>query len=192
MTRFAACAAAAILLATCGGAYAQSNNQFSPDYKPSDSPGYVDNRPEWEEMEAKVPAYPKPENLIGFEVVAMRNFRFFVDSESITAAKNGVVFYTMVARSGSGAENVMHIGVRCATGEQRIYANGRNADKTWSVVRDGKWKLIEPKSVTLQYMTIQRDFFCPGAVPIMSRAEGIDALKRGYHPNAISNQSPNR
>lgn len=185
----------ALLMAMLAGsafAQASSTNQFGPNYDPRASTGFVDNKKEWEEVEAKIPAYPKPENLLGFEVVAMRNFRFFVDSDSIDPAKNGVVFYTMVARSGSGAETVMHIGLRCASGEQRIYANGRTADKTWSLVPDSKWKLVEPKSVTLQYMTIQRDFFCPGAVPIQSRAEGIDALKRGYHPHAISNQSPTR
>jgi hypothetical protein len=193
LSRFAVFACAALVAGSPGGsAHAQSTNQFHPDYKPNESPGYVDNKPEWEETEAKLPAYPKPENLIGFEVVAMRSFRFFVDTESINPAKNGVVFYTMVARSGSGTENVMFIGLRCATGEQRIYANGRGADQTWSVVRDSKWKLIEPRSVALQYMAIRRDFFCPGAVPIMTRAEGIDALKRGYHPNALSNQSPIR
>jgi hypothetical protein len=180
--------------ALCGSAFGQvsSTNQFGPNYDPKAPTGFVDNKQDWEEVDAKLPAYPKPENLIGFEVVAMRSFQFFVDSESITPAKNGVVFYTMVARSGSGTENVMFIGLRCATGEQRIYANGRSADKAWSVVRDSKWKLIEPRAIALQYMAIRRDFFCPGAVPIMTRAEGIDALKRGYHPNAISNQSPTR
>lgn len=191
MRRWAVLACVSAALGS-GAVLAQSKNQYSPDFKPSDAPGYVDNRPEWEEVEAKLPAYPKPENLIGFEVVAMRNFRFFVDSESIFPAKNGVVFYTMVARSGSGAETVMFLGVRCATGEQKLFANGRTTEKTWSVVRDGKWQYIEPRSVTLQYMAIRRDFFCPGAVPIMTREEGIDALKRGYHPNAISNQSPTR
>ena len=182
---------AALLTGSAFG-QASSTNQFGPNYDPKASTGFVDNKQEWEEVEAKVPSYPKPENLLGVEVVAMRNFRFFVDSESIDPAKNGVVFYTMVARSGSGAETVMRIGLRCATGEQRIYANGRTTEKTWSAVRDSQWKLIEPKSVSLQYMTLQRDFFCPGAVPIQSRAEGIDALKRGYHPHAISNQSPAR
>jgi hypothetical protein len=185
--------AALVLAVTCGAAFGQRNNQFSPDFNPEELyGGSSEERRDWKEGDVQLPAYPKPENLIGFEVVAMRNFRFFVDSESITPAQNGVVYYTLVARSGSGAESVMHIGVRCATGEQRLFANGRIADKSWSVVRDSKWQYIEPKSVTLQYMVIRRDFFCPGAVSIMTRAEGIDALKRGYHPNAISNQSPTR
>ena len=90
---------AALLTGSAFG-QASSTNQFGPNYDPKASTGFVDNKQEWEEVEAKVPSYPKPENLLGFEVVAMRNFRFFVDSESIDPAKNGVVFYTMVARSG--------------------------------------------------------------------------------------------
>src|SRR6185503_11983260 len=119
------------------------------------------------------------------------NFRFFVDSESIQVG-GGVVRYTLVARSPSGSENVSFDGLRCKTGSHRAYATGRS-DKSWSKFRDSQWRELQPKTVTRQHFALMRDFFCPGAVTIMSRNEGVDALRRGMHPNAISNHTnPNR
>jgi len=146
---------------------------------------------EWQEGEVKLPDYPKPENLIEFEASMATNFRFFVDSQSIDVG-GGVVRYTLVARSPSGAENISFDGLRCKTSSQRVYAIAR-PDKTWAKLRDSQWKELQPKTVTRQHFALMRDFFCPGAVPIMSRNEGVDALRRGMHPNAISNHTnPNR
>ena len=115
------------------------------------------------------------------------SFRFFVDSQSIDIG-GGVVRYTLVARSQSGSESISFNGLRCKTGSHRAYATARS-DKTWSRIRDSEWRELQPKTVTRQHFALMRDFFCPGAVAILSRAEGIDALRRGMHPNAISNHT---
>ena len=176
-----------------GAAFAQSNNQFSPDFKPESLYQGTDNsQKDWVEGETKLPAYPKPENLLGYEVVSIPNFRFFVDSESISPGADGIVRFTLVARSRSGAETVSFNGFRCKTDEQKVYATGRTADKTWAETRDSQWKVVESKAIMRQNLALMRDFFCPGRVAIMTRGEGIDALKRGYHPNALSNQSQTR
>jgi hypothetical protein len=148
---------------------------------------------DWQEAEVKLPEFPKPENLIEFEASMATSFRFFVDGQSIDVdSRGGVVRYTLVARSQSGSENVSFDGLRCKTTSHRVYATARS-DRTWSRVRDGDWKELQPKTVTRQHFALMRDFFCPGAVPILSRAEGVDALRRGMHPNAISNYTnPNR
>lgn len=176
-----------------GGAWAQANNQFSPDFKPENLyRGPADSAGDWQESDLKLPAYPKPENLIEYEVISVRSFRFFVDADSIAPGRDGIVRYTLVARSGSGTENVSFNGFRCRNGEQKVYATGRTSDKSWSTLRDSQWKVVEGKSIMRQNLALMRDFFCPGSVPIETRAEGIDALKRGAHPNAISNHSANR
>ncbi len=177
----------------CGDALAQTNNQFSPDFKPEQLyQGKDDDPRDWAEGETRMPAYPRPESLLQFEVASVQNFGFFVDAESITPGKDGIVRFTLVARSRSGAETVTFNGFRCKTSEQKVYATGRTADKSWVAVRDSQWKTVEPKAIMRQNLALMRDFFCPGFVPIMTRAEGVDALKRGYHPNALSNQSQTR
>lgn len=189
MTRRIASAAALIVSTLCGSAWAQPTNQFGTDFKPGEASKYVDTRPDWEEGESQLPAYPQPGNLIEFAVSALSDFRFFVDAESITAGKDGVVRYTLVARSSSGTENVSFNALRCRTGEHKVFANGRTSDQTWVTMRDSQWRELQPKTVTRQHFALMRDFFCPAAVAILSRAEGIDALRRGMHPNAISNYS---
>jgi len=42
---------------------------------------------------------------------------------------------------------------------------------------------IEDRSVQRWHYALSREFFCPVGVPIRTAAEGIDALKRGGHPN---------
>lgn len=142
----------------------------------------------WQEVETKLPPYPKPENLIEFEASAANPFRFFVDSESIVAGADGAIRYTLVARSPSGNDNVSYNGLRCKTNAHKVYATGRS-DKTWALARDSEWKEVLPRSVSRQNQALMRDFFCPAGVPILSREEGVDALRRGIHPNAVSNQT---
>ena len=142
---------------------------------------------EWKEGDVKLPELPKPENLIEFEATKASSFRFFVDSKSLDVG-GGVVRYTLVARSQSGSESISFDGLRCKTNSHRLYATART-EKTWSRIRDSQWRDLQPKTVTRQHFALMRDFFCPGSVAILSRDEGVDALRRGIHPNAISNHT---
>ncbi len=142
---------------------------------------------DWQEAEIKLPAYPKPADLIEFEASAASTFRFFVDSQSITAGRDGAVRYTMMARSSSGAENVSFNGLRCKTNAHRVYATGRS-DKTWTPVPNSDWNELQQKTVTRQHIALMRDFFCPSGSPILTREEGIEALRQGIHPHAVSYQ----
>ena len=182
MMRSAATKAAALSFAVCAAcAFGTVLAQPKSDWEVR-----LEER-EWQEGEVKLPDYPKPENLIEFVASMATNFRFFVDSQSIEIG-GGVVRYTLVARSQSGSESISFDGLRCKTKAHRVYATAR-PDKTWSRFRDSEWREMQPKTVTRQHFALMRDFFCPGAVPILSRGEGIDALTRGIHPNAISNHS---
>ena len=55
----------------------------------------------------------------------------FVDEASVHYGSDDVIRYTMVIVSPSGARNVTFEGMRCETGERRLYAFGR-ADGSWS------------------------------------------------------------
>jgi hypothetical protein len=126
-----------------------------------------------------LPAYPAEQRLIEFFVAATSEFHFFVDSSSISVGTDGVVRYTLVARSSAGADNVSFEGMRCTTGEVRLYALGR--DGGW-VRRTGEWRAIQPRSVQRWHNALYREFFCPQREPIASREEGVYALRRGGHP----------
>jgi hypothetical protein len=140
----------------------------------------------WKESEYKLPPPPKAEDLIEFYVSATSDFRFFVDRQSLSVGKDGVVRYTLLARSAAGAENVTFEGIRCSEGWLRVYAYGRPGGG-WSE-RDSEWRPIEPKTMQRWHNALLREYFCPQRVPIFDPAEGIDALRRGGHPNAAGLQ----
>ena len=136
----------------------------------------------WKEGDYKLPEQPKSQDLIEFYVSATTDFRFFVDPQSLSVGKDGVVRYTLLARSPSGAENITYEGIRCSAGSLRVYAYGR-AGGSWAE-RDSDWRPIEAKTTQRSHHALWREYFCPHRVPIFDVAEGIDALRRGGHPNA--------
>ena len=142
----------------------------------------VDERSDWERKNAQkvaaaeepvvLPAYPRKDQLIEFSVAPASEFRFYVDAASISVAKE-VVYYAMVARSKAGVENVTFEGMRCATGEVRIYAVGR--DGSWAG-RPGEWR---PRGDERWRNALYREYFCPVGQAIGSREAAVAALRTG-------------
>jgi hypothetical protein len=142
-----------------------------------------ENEKPWKELESQLPAPPKDENLLPFQVSAATDNTFYVDSQSISVGEDGVVRFTLVVKSPEGASNVMFEGIRCRTKEVRLYAFGRS-DGTWGKARDNEWKPIHYERRNRPDHVLYDDFFCPREIIVTDPAEAIDALKRGNHPRA--------
>ena len=127
------------------------------------------------------PAYPRERDLIEFYVAATNDFRFFIDSASISVLDKGEVRFTLVARSSAGAQNVTYEGMRCNSGEVRLYAIGQ--DGAWGG-RASEWRPIQPRSVQRWHNALFREYFCPQREPIASAQEGVQALRSGGHTAA--------
>lgn len=134
----------------------------------------------WKEREVKLPAFPKTEGLIEFPVIGGR-FRFFIDPASLAVGADGVVRYTLVARSPSGFANISYEGIRCATVSYKVFALGN--DGKWAN-QETDWRRIESKSVQSWHYELRVNYFCPDRRPIETVAEGLDALRSGGHPLA--------
>jgi hypothetical protein len=132
----------------------------------------------WNEGEIKLPGYPIMEDLLEFFVSGASSFRFFIDPASLSPGRDGVVRYTLVARSASGVANVSYEGMRCTTNSYKLYAIGNEG--RWSV-RESEWRPIEPRSVQRWHNELIARYFCPGNTPIHTAAEGVDLLRRGGH-----------
>lgn len=110
---------------------------FEQDFEAEEKP--------WREIEASLPAYPRPENLVAFEVSAATRNRHFLDAASLSVGEDGVVRYTVVVRTAGGAENVSFEGMRCDTGERKLYAFGRSTASgggEWVRNRYARWEPI--------------------------------------------------
>lgn len=136
-----------------------------------------ENRP-WKEIEARLPAHPRPENLIAFDAGAATPHRFFIDAPSVSVGEDGVVRYTLVIRTAGGATNVSFEGIRCETREQKTYAIGR-PDGSWARARDPRWRRIEHQDINRHHAALYRDYFCDGRSPVRRAADALDALKYG-------------
>ena len=60
--------------------------------------------------EVPLPAAPRPENLVEFFPAAATSFRFFIDAASLSV-EDGLIRYTLVARSASGYDNISYEGM---------------------------------------------------------------------------------
>jgi hypothetical protein len=157
----------AVCLAACGSPGERSDweRQQEGRLAPSDD-------------QVALPPYPARQRLIEFDVSPTSEFRFFIDPASLSVA-GGVVRYTLVARSPAGADNVSFEGMRCQSGEVRVYALGR--DGAW-VPAAAAWRPIEPRAAQRWHNALLNEYFCPLKEPIMNAKEGIDALHAGGHP----------
>ena len=118
--------------------------------------------------------------LIELELEAPGDFRYFVDAQSVSVGSDGIVRYTMVARSPGGVENITFEGLRCA-GEYRVYAVGQPGGGGWSG-RPGSWRPV-PRDARIGQNALMRKYFCPArATAIRDAQEGVAALRAGRHP----------
>jgi len=131
----------------------------------------------WTEIQAKIPPYPKTENLIPFEAGTASSHRFYVDSKSISVGEDGVVRYTLVIRTSGGATNVTYEGIRCDMRQQKTYAIG-HANGTWVRPRNPEWRRIEYREINRHHGVLYADFFCSGKIPVKSAKQALDLLKQ--------------
>ena len=139
----------------------------------------------WDEVQVRLPEYPKPENYLPISVSVTTPFDFFVDAKSVSVGADGVVRYSMIAKSSDGALNISYEGIRCSERKFRIYALGRS-DKTWSESRNSSWQAMPADPRNGQRAVLYSDFFCPDGGIIGSSEEGVQALKAGAHPRVKS------
>ena len=181
MTRLlATLIAAAAACAISGIAAAQNTNELQT--------GTTSHKSDWEleqerrnfkEGAVRLPAYPKPESLIEFTAGPNTRFRFFIDPASLTLEPDGVVRYTLVARSPSGFANVTYEGMRCSSASYKVYALG---DAGRWTVRDSEWRALRSAAVQRWHTELSAEYFCPKSGSILSVEEGLDALRKGGHP----------
>ena len=129
------------------------------------------------EQPVTLPPLPEERDLVGFDLIAPTDLRFFIDAASLSVG-DGVVRYVVVARSPRGGENVSYVAVRCP-GEYRVYAFAR-PDGTW-LPQTGGWRPIPRAAERDVHYSLARQYFCPRNIPVHSAREAVEALRGGGH-----------
>lgn len=161
---------AAFLAAGALSAAAASAQSISKEYN-SNAP----DAPEW--VENEVPPAPAFDmgKLVDVTVDAQGSLRYGIDPSTLQIGKDGVVRYVMVARSSSGAMTAMYEGLRCDTGEYKLYAR-YNVDK-WTPVEQPQWKSLWESSRTKYPLAFARQGGCDGRARPTSVRDIVQRLK---------------
>ncbi len=130
--------------------------------------------------------FPDAENLIPFRVGYHTDTKYLIDGNSLSLGADGVIRYTLLVISASGARNVSYEGLRCATAERRVYAFGRS-DKTWSKARSNQWARLRG-STNNHYVDLYSNYFCIVGAPDFRNADDIRRVLRsgGRLPDTAS------
>jgi hypothetical protein len=142
----------------------------------------ADRKP-WKELEARIPSYPRTEDLVAFDAGGASAHRFYVDARSLSVGEDGVVRYTLVIKAAGGATNVTFEGIRCELREQKYYAVGR-ADGNWVRARNPQWRRIESQDINRYHSVLYADAFCSGKQPHKSVREVLQLLRYGPPPTS--------
>lgn len=142
----------------------------------------VDADPDWKEVEATMPPAPQEAGLRAFDIGSPSPNAFFVDEGSVSVGADGVVRYTLVVRTPGGAENVTFEGIRCATGERRIYASGRK-DGSWVPMKNSAWQSIGDNTYNRPRAALAWDYFCDGPAGPRDRKHALQLLQQQRDPS---------
>lgn len=142
---------------------------------------YADlDRADWKEDAAPPPPVYSTSRLIDIEMPRSATVRMGIDPETITINHDtGIVRYVVVAR-GPSAVNATYEGIRCATGEYRVY--GRQVQgNPWTPSGENDWKSMRGQtSVMVQHpYRLARDGMCIGTGVRQTVADMVRELKSG-------------
>ncbi len=142
---------------------------------------YEEEKP-WLESQAPLPGAPKFDDLVEIEMGNAAPHRYFVDPASLSTSADGVVRYTMVVETRGGARNIGFEGMRCATGEWKIYAFGR-PDGTWSQNKHGRWSPVQGRRADSYRRELFNHYFCTvdgvADMRVIRRALAVGGIRRG-------------
>lgn len=129
-------------------------------------------------VDVQLPPLPQAVDLIPLYVAPNSTNRFFVDGASMSVDTGGLIRYTMVIKSPSGATTINFEGMRCPDLQRAVYAFGQ-ADGTWTKARNSEWGPIGGSGPNGYQYVLYRHYLCPDGVPVGDAAQAVTALRRG-------------
>lgn len=132
----------------------------------------------WREAEVAPPVAFSTDQLQSFEVMQGSSLNYGIDPKTLSVGEDGVVRYVLVARSTSGALNVLYQGIRCQTGEAKTYGRWDNQSR-WNTSRSDDWQQLSFKGPTRPAMMLARAGVCEGRTITGNPQKILNTLKKG-------------
>jgi hypothetical protein len=131
--------------------------------------------PDWREAEAPPPPAFSLAGLIPLEIPGSA-LRFGVDPSTVSVGQDRIVRYVVVATSASGVVNALYEGIRCGTGEYKVYAR-HNPSGGWKVAKDSPWRALQDQPASHHSLLIARTGACMGHSPNRSASQIVRDLR---------------
>lgn len=130
---------------------------------------------DWRESAVPAPPAFDVKRLIRLESPPGSSLSFGVDPATLSVTPEGIVRYVVVASSPGGAQNVMYEGIRCTTGQHRVYAR-YSTQGGWSKVLEEDWKSLFGSPATRHALNFARAGACTGRAASQSASEIVRTL----------------
>ncbi|HEX7889723.1 MAG TPA: CNP1-like family protein [Ramlibacter sp.] len=134
------------------------------------------DHPDWKELEAPPPPPLRTTGLIPLEITGS-SLRFGVDPASISVGSDSIVRYVVVATSSTGTTNAIYEGLRCGSGEVKVYAR-HNPDSGWVPAKDSPWQVLQSTANYRYSLYVARNGACFGPAPNGPPAQIARDLRR--------------
>lgn len=132
----------------------------------------------WKELAIEPPTAFSHDRLVRLDVSANSALIYGIDPATVSVGTDGVVRYVLVARSTSGALNVLFEGIRCETAEMKTYARWNNAG-TWNTSPASPWRPLQFSGPTRHGMVMAKEGVCDGKTPNRDAANILKSLRSG-------------
>ncbi|KAA6182700.1 hypothetical protein F2Q65_17520 [Thiohalocapsa marina] len=147
-------------------------------------PSSVKDPEPWQEEDVQLPAWPRDADLVELKLDAPDDrFRHYIDLRSLSTGRDGVVRYTLVTESDSGARNINFEGLRCTPkGRYKVYAYGANQQFMPTTVGED-WQLIDERATDTSRYELWRHYLCvPRLFKPRDRKQQVRLLRNGRVP----------
>jgi hypothetical protein len=135
----------------------------------------------WKEAEVTLPTRFSTDKLVTVEIEDRSSFEYGIDPDTLSVGNDGVVRYVFVARSRSGAVNVLYEGVRCNAAEVKVYGRWDPGSASWRTSATDEWQALDTRGSTRRALKLAQAGLCDGRAPTGSPRQILETL-RGEHP----------
>lgn len=140
-----------------------------------------DEEAKWQEKATEAPKNFSIDKLQTFTVSQGSSLTYGIDPETLTVGEDWVVRYVMVARSASGALNVLYEGIRCQSAEVKTYARWDNNRSAWHTPSNSEWKALAFGGATRPAMILAMEGLCNGKSVNGNPRKILTTLKTGMY-----------
>lgn len=135
----------------------------------------------WQEKATEPPKTFSIDKLQAFTVSPGSALTYGIDPDSLTVGEDWVVRYVLVARSASGALNVLYEGIRCQSAEVKTYARWDNNRSAWHSPSNSEWKPMSFGGATRPAMVLAKEGLCNGNAVNGNPRKMLATLKTGMY-----------